>query len=74
MSRKLFYLVARKNVRPLGCPVFYCRFRNQEGQLLAWRSTGETSETRAELWALSKPGEAKEQRETITLESSARSF
>ncbi len=30
MAQKPFYLVARKDVRIKGHPVFYCRFRNAQ--------------------------------------------
>jgi len=74
MARKPFYLVARKDVQIKGRPVFYCRFRNAQGDLLPWKSTGETSRTRAELWALGRIGESKERRESIILEAFVKDF
>jgi integrase len=74
MARKAFYLIARKDVKIKGRPVFYCRFRNGQGDLLAWRSTGETSRTRAELWALARLNASKDRRENITLEAFAKDF
>lgn len=65
--KKLFYLVTRKDVLIKGKPVYYCRFRNTDGDLLPWRSTRETSKTCAEIWALSRLCEARVQRENITL-------
>ena len=69
MARKLFYLVARREARIQGKPIYYCRFRNTDGDLLPWRSTGETSRTRAELWALARLGQDTKRRENITLEA-----
>jgi integrase len=74
MAQKPFYLVARKDVQIKGRPVFYCRFRNTEGKLLAWRSTGETSKVRAELWALGRLGQDREHRENITLKVFVKDF
>ncbi len=52
MAKKRFYLIKRKDRLLEGKPTYYCRFRDDDGNLEAWRSTGETSKTRAELWAL----------------------
>ncbi len=54
MAKKTFYLIARRDRTIKGKPVFYCRFRTPEGDLLPWKSTGETTKTRAELWALQR--------------------
>ncbi len=52
MARKQFYLVRRRDKLTGGKPTFYCRFRDEAtGGLQPWRSTGETSKTRAENWA-----------------------
>ena len=64
MARKSFYLVARKDFQLKGRPVFYCRFRNAQGDLLPWVSTEETARTRAELWALGRLGQDQEHRES----------
>lgn len=74
MARKPYYLITRKEVRIKGKPVFYCRFRNDDGELLPWRSTGETAKTRADLWALRQLAEKKELRETTTLEAFIEGF
>ena len=44
MAKKQFYLVKRKDKLTLGKATFYCRFRDAEGNLLAWRSTEQTAE------------------------------
>jgi len=49
---KKFYLVKRADRITDGKPTFYARFRDEAGELLPWRSTGETTRTRAENWAL----------------------
>ena len=59
MARQQFYLVRRKdklNKNAAGRlqPTYYCRLRDEEGDLLPWKSTGETAKTRAELWALNR--------------------
>jgi integrase len=51
MAKKQFYFVKRKDKLTDGKPTVYCRFRDESGNLLPWRSTGETTRTRAELWA-----------------------
>jgi integrase len=52
MSAKQYYLVKRKDRLTKGKPTYYCRFRDESGALLPWKSTGETSKTRAENWAI----------------------
>jgi len=52
MSKKRFYLIKRADRLTNGKATYYARFRNEAGELLPWRSTGETAKTRAELWAL----------------------
>jgi len=54
MATKRFYLIRRKDRFTDNKPTFYARFYDEGGELLPWRSTGETSKTRAELWALSQ--------------------
>lgn len=53
MSRavKDFYLVKRRDRLTEGKPTYYARFRTDDGALLPWKSTGETTKTRAENWA-----------------------
>jgi integrase len=51
MAKKPFYLIKRRDKLTNGKATYYCRFRDVEGSLLAWRSTGETTKTRAEIWA-----------------------
>ena len=53
MSRaeKDFYLVKRRDRLTDGKPTYYARFRNEDGDLLPWKSTCETTKTRAENWA-----------------------
>src|SRR3990167_3654887 len=54
MARKAYYLVRRAD-RLLGKrPVIYARFRQLDGSIGGWVSTGETSTTAAELWAQGK--------------------
>jgi len=52
MSNKPFYIVKRSDRLTNGKPTYYVRFRDEAGNLLPWRSTGETAKVRAELWAL----------------------
>jgi len=54
MARKSFYLLKRKDRLTVGKPTYYARFRDEGGELLPWRSTGETTKTRAENWALTQ--------------------
>lgn len=54
MARKQFYLVKRRDKLTKGKPTYYCRLRDEGGDLVSWKSTGETTKTRAELWALSR--------------------
>ena len=51
-AKKKFYLVKRRNRRSEGKAIYYCRFRNPDGNLLPWKSTGATSKTDAENWAI----------------------
>jgi hypothetical protein len=51
MAKKTFYLVKRKDALTDGKPTFYARFRSPDGELLPWRSTGEITRTKAEIWA-----------------------
>jgi integrase len=74
VARKPFYLVLRLDRLIAGRPAYYCRFRDVEGNLLPWVSTGETARTRAELWALGRLGENRERRETITFEAFVAGF
>lgn len=60
MPRERFYLMKRRDKLTEGNPACCCRLRNYDGQLLPWRSTSETSKTRAELWALKRIREAQE--------------
>jgi hypothetical protein len=52
MSHKPYYFIKRHDRLTNGKPTYYVRFRDDAGDILPWRSTGETSKTRAELWAL----------------------
>jgi integrase len=54
MSQKLYYLVKRKDKLTEGKPTYYCRFRDENGTIGTWKSTGENSKTRAELWAIGR--------------------
>lgn len=74
MARKAFYLVRRNDRLAGGKPVYYCRFRDAEGNLLPWVSTGQTNKTRAELWAIGRLGRDQERRENITLKDFAKDF
>jgi hypothetical protein len=51
-AKKKFYLVKRRNRRAGGKAIYYCRFRSPSGDLLPWKSTGQTSKTDAENWAI----------------------
>lgn len=50
MAKKRFYLVKKRNRRSEGKAIYYCRFRSPSGELLPWKSTGETSKASAENW------------------------
>jgi integrase len=59
MAMKPFYVVKRRDRLTKDAsgklkPTFYVRFRDEGGALMPWQSTGETSKTRAELWAFNK--------------------
>lgn len=54
MSQKTFYLIKRSERLTNGKPTYYARLRNETGELMAWRSTGETNKGRAEAWALKR--------------------
>jgi hypothetical protein len=66
VALKQFYLVKRKDRLTNGKPTYYARLRVESGELKAWRSTAETSKTRAENWALAQLSE-KEEDERLTL-------
>jgi len=74
VARKPFYLVLRRDRLIKGKPTYYCRFRDAEGGLLPWASTGETAKTRAELWAQAQLREGIERRETVTLKEYVKGF
>lgn len=63
MAKKNYYLIRKKYRLTNRKPTYYVRFRDADGSLLPWRSTGETSKTRAELWAQAHLGEAVRQRD-----------
>ena len=66
--KKPYYLVRRRDRLTQGKPTYYCRFRDLDGSLLAWRSTGATSKTAAERWAIEQiRGGAIAQRSDLTL-------
>jgi hypothetical protein len=54
VAKKQFHLIERADRLTDGKPTYYCRFRGEDGERLPWRSTGETSKTRAENWALAE--------------------
>ena len=54
MALKQYYLVKRKDRLTNGKPTYYCRFRDESGEIKAGRSTGETAKTRAENWVLNR--------------------
>ena len=47
-----FQIVLRKG--PDRKPMFYARFRAEDGTLLPWQSTGQSSKTAARAWAAQK--------------------
>lgn len=71
MARKRFYLLKRRNRRLQGKSIYYCRFRAPGGELLPWKSTGTTTKTAAENWALDHLDEIALDRETLTFEEYA---
>jgi integrase len=84
MARKPYYLVKRRDRLTAGKATYYCRFRDEaNGELEAWESTRETSETAADLWARAKQVERRHIRDAAlspvadvntTLETFARGF
>jgi len=76
MARKQFYLIRRKDKLTNRKPTFYCRFRDEGGELLPWQSTGETAKTRAENWALAEMERRKNEApsDTVTLGGFAAGF
>jgi len=48
MGVKQFYIIKRKDRLTNGKPTYYCRFREETGEVLPWQSIGEYSKTRAE--------------------------
>ena len=81
MAKKSFYLVKRKdkltkNEAGKLKPTYYCRFRDEDGNLRSWKSTGETTKTRAEIWAQAEIQKAKEATPggNVTLEAFAVDF
>ena len=54
IARKRFYLIKLKDKLTDGRATFYCRFRDNEGILLPWKSTGHATRTAAENWTLSE--------------------
>jgi hypothetical protein len=71
VAKKRFYLVKRRNRRLEGKAIYYCRFRNPDGKLLPWKSTGSTSKTNAENWALDHLDDAVSVRATLTFKQYA---
>jgi hypothetical protein len=53
MPRKPYSLFKRKESLKDGRPIFYVRFRDEEGNLIT-KSSGLTSKTAAEAWAITK--------------------
>ena len=49
--KSAYHLVARKDKRLAGKPVYYVRFQLANGQLSVWRSSGQTAKARARQWA-----------------------
>jgi hypothetical protein len=76
IAKKQFYLIRRKDKLMKGRSTFYCRFRNSDGTLLPWQSTGETAKTRAENWAFAEMERRKNEApsDRVTLESFAKGF
>ena len=74
MAKKAFYLIRRKDRLTQGKPTYYARFRDSKGVFLPWKSTGETSKTRAELWAQERLGESIDRRENVSLASYVEGF
>jgi hypothetical protein len=66
VARKRFYLVKRRNRRSEGKAIYYCRFRSPSGNLLPWKSTGQTSKTDAENWAIDRRNDAVSVKATLT--------
>ena len=70
---KLFSLYIRK--RKKGKPVFYARFKNQDGSWTSGKNTGTTNRNTAESWAINYlQGGHVVAKENITLEEFSRNF
>ena len=66
LARERFYLIKRRNRRSGGKAIYYCRFCTQEGELLSWKSTGQTTKTAAENWAIDHLSQVATVKETLT--------
>jgi len=70
-AKKRFYLIKRRNRHQEGKAIYYCRVRGSDGNLLPWKSTGQTSKTAAENWAVEHLAVASVVKETLTLKDYA---
>jgi hypothetical protein len=70
-AKKRFYLIKRRNRRSEGKAIYYCRIRGSDGNLLPWKSTGQTTKSAAENWALDHLHEIASVRKTLTFKEYA---
>ena len=73
-AKKRFYLVKRRNRRLEGKAIYYCRIRGSDGHLQPWKSTGQTTKSAAENWALDHLDEIASVRETLTFKEYAKNW
>lgn len=73
-AKKRFYLIKRRNRRSEGKAIYYCRIRGSDGHLQPWKSTGQTTKSAAENWALDHLDEIASVRETLTFKEYARGW
>ena len=70
-AKKRFYLIKRRNRRSEGKAIYYCRIRGSDGNLLPWKSTGQTTKSAVENWALDHLDEIASVRKTLTFKEYA---
>ena len=70
-AKKRFYLIKRRNRRSEAKAIYYCRIRGSDGNLLPWKSTGQTTKSAAENWALDHLHEIASVRKTLTFKEYA---
>ena len=70
-AKKRFYLIKRRNRRSEGKAIYYCRIRGSDGNLLPWKSTGQTTKSAAENWAIDHLNQVALVKESLTFKQYA---